>query len=143
MMLLAALSATQSVTAQDNTIVFTPQWMEQAQFAGYYVAEAKGFYREAGVNVRIEHPSASLSAMSRLQKGECQATTLQLCQAMEMIDEGTPLVNVLQTSMNNSMVIVPVLPFATSAYVKAENMISFTESESTVTSMSFPDWFST
>ena len=105
-MLLAALSATQSVTAQDNTIVFTPQWMAQAQFAGYYVAEAKGFYREAGVRVRIEHPSATLSAMSRLRRGECQATTLQLCQAMEMIDEGTPLVNVLQTSMNNAMVIV-------------------------------------
>ena len=34
--------------AQDGgeTLVFTPQWTAQAQFAGYYVAEAKGFYRE-------------------------------------------------------------------------------------------------
>ena len=31
---------------QDETIVFTPQWTAQAQFAGYYVAEAKGFCRE-------------------------------------------------------------------------------------------------
>ena len=95
-----------TVAAQDETIVFTPQWTAQAQFAGYYVAEAKGFYREAGVKVRIEHPSATQPAMSRLRKNECQATTLQLCQAMEIVDEGVPLVNILQTSMNNAMVIV-------------------------------------
>ena len=94
------------VQAQDETIVFTPQWTAQAQFAGYYVAEAKGFYREAGVKVKIEHPSATQPAMSRLRKNECQATTLQLCQAMEIIDDGIPLVNILQTSMNNAMVIV-------------------------------------
>ena len=96
----------QIVSAQDETIVFTPQWTAQAQFAGYYVAEAKGFYREAGVKVRIEHPSVTQPAMSRLRKNECQATTLQLCQALELIDEGFSLVNILQTSMNNAMVIV-------------------------------------
>ena len=90
----------------DGTIVFTPQWTAQAQFAGYYVAEAKGFYRQAGVNVRIEHPSSTQPAMSRLRNNLCQATTLQLCQAMEIVDGGIPLVNILQTSMNNAMVIV-------------------------------------
>ena len=92
--------------AQEDAIVFTPQWTAQAQFAGYYVAEAKGFYREAGVKVKIEHPSATQPAMSRLRNNLCQATTLQLCQAMEIVDGGIPLVNVLQTSMNNAMVIV-------------------------------------
>ena len=100
------LSLFTSASAQDETIVFTPQWTAQAQFAGYYVAEAKGFYREAGLKVKIEHPSATQPAMSRLRAGHCQATTLQLCQAMEILDGGTPLVNILQTSMNNAMVIV-------------------------------------
>lgn len=95
-----------SMSAQRETIVFTPQWTAQSQFAGYYVAEAKGFYRDAGVNVRIQHPSATQSAMTRLRNNQCQATTLQLCQALEAIDEGMPLVNILQTSMNNAMVIV-------------------------------------
>ena len=99
-------AVSQIAAAQDGTIVFTPQWTAQAQFAGYYVAEAKGFYREAGLTVKIEHPSATMSAMTRLKKNQCQATTLQLCQAMEMIEEGMPLVNILQTSMNNAMVIV-------------------------------------
>lgn len=96
----------QTASAQNDTIVFTPQWTAQAQFAGYYVAEAKGFYREADVKVRIEHPSSTQPAMTRLRKNLCQATTLQVCQALEIVDEGIPLVNILQTSMNNAMVIV-------------------------------------
>ena len=44
--------------------------------------------------------------MTRLRNNECQATTLQLCQAMEIVDSGIPLINILQTSMNNAMVIV-------------------------------------
>ena len=102
-----ALAQTATAQSDDNgTIVFTPQWTAQAQFAGYYVAEAKGFYREAGVKVHIEHPSVTQPAMSRLHENQCQATTLQVCQALEIIDEGVPLVNILQTSMNNAMVIV-------------------------------------
>ena len=96
----------QTAAAQNDTIVFTPQWTAQAQFAGYDVAETKGFYREAGVKVRIEHPSSTQPAMTRLRKNLCQATTLQVCQALEIVDEGIPLVNILQTSMNNAMVIV-------------------------------------
>jgi NitT/TauT family transport system substrate-binding protein len=106
LLLVATWAAVQKVSAQDETIVFTPQWTAQAQFTGYYVAEAKGFYREAGVKVRIEHPSVTQPAMSRLRNNECQATTLQLCQALEIIDDGISLVNILQTSMNNAMVIV-------------------------------------
>ena len=99
-------SVAKATDSQDETIVFTPQWTAQAQFAGYYVAEAKGFYREAGVNVKIKHPTSTQPAMSRLRNNQSQATTLQLCQAMEIVDNGIPLVNILQTSMNNAMVIV-------------------------------------
>ncbi len=99
-------SVAKATDSQDETIVFTPQWTAQAQFAGYYVAEAKGFYREAGVKVKIKHPTSTQPAMSRLRNNQSQATTLQLCQAMEIVDDGIPLVNILQTSMNNSMVIV-------------------------------------
>ena len=103
---MAMVATSQTAKAQYETMVFTPQWTAQAQFAGYYVAEAKGFYREAGVKVRIEHPLSTQPAMTRLRNNECQATTLQLCQALEIVDGGIPLVNILQTSMNNAMVIV-------------------------------------
>ena len=108
--MLIFVCSTVMVTAQTKTeeeiFVFTPQWTAQAQFAGYYVAEAKGLYREAGVKVKIEHPSSTQPAMTRLRNNLCQATTLQLCQAMEIVGDGIPLVNILQTSMNNAMVIV-------------------------------------
>ena len=104
--LLALLLVTAASSRAQERFVFTPQWTAQAQFAGYYVAQEMGFYKEAGIDVEIVHPSATLSAMNRMRNNESQATTLQLCQAMEIIDGGIPLVNILQTSMNNAMVIV-------------------------------------
>ena len=94
-----------SVRAQEK-LVFTPQWTAQAQFAGYYVAQEMGFYYKAGLDVEIVHPSVTQSAIGRIRNNESQATTLQLAQAMEIINDGIPLVNILQTSMNNAMVIV-------------------------------------
>ncbi|MBR4841564.1 MAG: ABC transporter substrate-binding protein [Bacteroidaceae bacterium] len=93
------------ILAQDK-LIFTPQWTAQAQFAGYYVAYKKGFYSDAGLDVEIVHPSVTQTAMSRISNNESHATTLQLAQAMEIVDDGIPLVNILQTSMNNAMVIV-------------------------------------
>ncbi len=93
------------VAAQDK-FIFTPQWTAQAQFAGYYVAQEKGFYKEAGLNVDLVHPSVTEPAIRRVQNNTSHATTLQLAQALDIIDYGTPLVNILQTSMNNALVIV-------------------------------------
>lgn len=103
---LLLLSAFAWRLSAQETFIFTPQWTAQAQFAGYYVALEKGFYDEEGVNVQIVHPSASQSAMERIRTDQSHATTLQVAQALEIIDSGVPLVNVLQTSMNNALVIV-------------------------------------
>ena len=99
------LASPATLLAQEK-FVFTPQWTAQAQFAGYYVALDMGFYKDAGLDVEIIHPTSTLTAMNRIRSNDSHATTLQLCQAMEIIDRGIPLVNILQTSMNNSMVIV-------------------------------------
>jgi NitT/TauT family transport system substrate-binding protein len=101
------LSGIAVITAlAQEKMTFTPQWTAQAQFAGYYVAKEKGFYKEVGLDVDIVHPSVTQTAIARIRRNESQATTLQLAQAMEIIDDGIPLVNILQTSMNNAMVIV-------------------------------------
>ena len=102
---LAGLALTGSAWAQQK-MTFTPQWTPQAQFAGYYVALELGFYKDAGIDLEIVHPNATESAIARLRNNTSQFTTLQLCQAMETIDNGVPLVNILQTSMNNGLVIV-------------------------------------
>lgn len=87
-------------------LVFTPQWTAQAQFAGFYVADAKGFYKEAGLNVSIEHPSSSNPNINRLKMGQCQFITLHLVSAMKFIDEGIQLVNISQHFQQNTQMIV-------------------------------------
>lgn len=94
-----------SVNAQK--IIFTPQWLPQSQFAGYYVAQELGFYEEAGLEVEIEHNSASDNTTNRLKKGACNAVTMNLFDAIIDIDKGMEIVNVLQTSLHTALVIVP------------------------------------
>ena len=77
-------------------IVFTPQWLPQSQFAGYYVAMEKGFYEEAGLDVVIEHTSSSDNAQNRLKEGRCDAITMTLFDAIINIDNGLEVVNVLR-----------------------------------------------
>ena len=105
-LLCAALMPAFGPGAAAQRFIFTPQWTAQAQFAGYYVAQEMGFYKEAGIDVEIVHPTTTEAALDRVKKNRSQATTLQLAQALEIIDTGVPLVNILQTSMNNALVIV-------------------------------------
>lgn len=95
-----------SLSAQTR-LIFTPQWTPQSQFAGYYVAQAKGFYQAEGLEVEIVHPSPSYPALNRLYEGSSDVISLQLVQALTQIDLGYPLVNILQTSAQNSLMIVP------------------------------------
>ena len=86
--------------------MFTPQATAQAQFAGYYVALEQGFYAEEGLDVVIVHPYTTQSCVESIWEGVCIATTLPLPMAMKTIDNGLPLVNILQTSMNSGLTIV-------------------------------------
>ena len=92
--------------AGQTKFVFSPQWMAQAQFAGFYVAKDMGFYNEEGLDVEIRHPFSTQTLENRVREGKSQAYSMFLSQAMEMVDNGIPLVNILQTSMNSSLVIV-------------------------------------
>ena len=61
--------------------VFTTAWTAQAQFAGYYVALEKGFYKQAGLDVVIQHPSLTSSAFTRLQSDESDAAMFSMMSA--------------------------------------------------------------
>ena len=104
-LLLTLLFTAISVNAQK--ITFTPQWLPQSQFAGYYVAQELGFYEEAGLEVEIEHNSASDNTTNRIKKGTCNAVTMNLFDAIVNISNGMEIVNVLQTSLHTGLVIVP------------------------------------
>ena len=95
-----------SIPLRAERFVFTTIWTAQAEFAGYYVAKEKGFYREVGLDVEIQHPSLTSSAFNRLQSDECDAAMFSMMSAMDFISQGIPLVNIFQTSMNSSNILV-------------------------------------
>ncbi|MCQ2285707.1 MAG: ABC transporter substrate-binding protein [Bacteroidales bacterium] len=93
-------------TVNAQKIVFTPQWLPQAQFAGYYMAEELGYYKSAGLEVTINHPAPSNPALSKLQNGEADIAMGQLLDVMMSMPKDDPYVNILQTSQNTSLVLV-------------------------------------
>lgn len=106
LLLLLATAHPAAAQEQCEPFVFTMQWTAQAQFAGYYVAQEKGFYKEAGLDVKLVHPTVTFSALSRILDETSDATCLTLPQAMELVDEGIEVVNIFQTSMSSALVLV-------------------------------------
>lgn len=103
-------------------IVLTPKWTAQAQFAGYYVADKMGFYREEGVDVKILHPAVSESSFSYLQDGRAQAVVMNLSYALMVRKQGAKVVNVMQTSQENSLRLVSRKPLNGIASLKHQKI---------------------
>ena len=103
--LLLSVIGTCSIQAQKQ-LVFTPTWTAQAQFAGFYVADALGFFKDEGLDVIIKHPSASNTSLNRLKSGESHYVALHLVSALDMIDKGDELVNVMQCFQQSGEMIV-------------------------------------
>ena len=95
-----------SGSAKAEKFVFTTAWVAQAEFAGYYIAKEKGFYKQAGLDVTIQHPSLTSSAFHRLQTAETNAIMMSMISAIDFISQGIPLVNIFQDSMNSSNILV-------------------------------------
>ena len=92
--------------AKAEQFIFTTAWTAQAQFAGYYIAKEKGFYKQAGLDVVIQHPSLTSSAFHRLQTAQTNAIMMSMMSAIDFISQGIPLVNIFQDSMNSSNILV-------------------------------------
>ena len=99
LMQIGALSA-------QTRVVFTPQWTAQSQFAGYYVALEKGFYKSVGLDVEIVHPSASYPVVNRIKDGDSDIVSLQLLHAIAEVENGLELVNIMQTVQRSGLQII-------------------------------------
>lgn len=92
--------------AQNEKIVFSPHWIPQAQFAGYYVALDQGFYKDAGLDVEIMHPSAQISSLDFLKNGKAHIVSSFLMDGIELRLAGLPLVNIGQLSQHSALMMV-------------------------------------
>lgn len=111
LLLLGALlgGAGLSVRAQEaglTKITLIPQWHPQAQFAGYYVAQEKGFYRQHGLEVKILPGGPERPASEWLAKGRANFGTLFLTDGIEKRARGLKLVNIAQIVQRSAFMLV-------------------------------------
>lgn len=89
-----------------HKLVFAPQWLPQSQFAGYYVALEKGFYREAGLDVEIIYPSPGVRNTSLLASGKADLISLFLTTGLSARSESMDIVNIGQLSQHSAILFV-------------------------------------
>lgn len=109
-------------TIQGQRITITPKWTAQAQFTGYYVADKMGFYKEEGLDVRIIHPAISESSFSVLQNGKSQVAVMNLSFALTARASSAKIINIMQTSQENSLMLVSRHPLNDIASLKQKDI---------------------
>ncbi|HOI83511.1 MAG TPA: ABC transporter substrate-binding protein, partial [Campylobacterales bacterium] len=57
------------VCGYDKDVTLQLKWKHQFQFAGYYAALEKGFYKEAGLNVKIDEWDSKINPIERVLSG--------------------------------------------------------------------------
>ena len=82
------------------------QWQPQAQFAGFYVAQAKGFYHEAGVDLTIIPGGQDVVASKLLASGRAQFATMFLATGIERRAEGLPVAHLAQLVQRSALMLI-------------------------------------
>ena len=72
------------------------KWVPQAQFAGYYVAASKGYYKDAGLDVTIKPGGPDVSPVQVLAGNQADVIVNWMPDALAAREAGVPLVNIAQ-----------------------------------------------
>lgn len=89
-----------------NTVSLLPQWVPQAQFAGYIMALEKGFYREAGLDLVLRKGGPEIQVFDSLKKRESTFATAWLSSGIQQRSGGTKVVNLAQIIQRSSLMLV-------------------------------------
>jgi len=106
---LGALLIPISVHAEANLkkVVFIPQWVPQAQFAGYYIAAEQGIYRKHGLEVTILSGGPQKPPpLDLLREGKADFATLWLSTGIQARAQGLNLVNIGQVVPRSAFMLV-------------------------------------
>ncbi len=87
-------------------VSFIPQWLPQAQFAGYYVAYEKGFYRQHHLEVKILRGGPTAPASEALARGRATFGTMFLATGIEKQAQGVKVVNIAQIVQRSALMLV-------------------------------------
>ncbi|HNR28026.1 MAG TPA: ABC transporter substrate-binding protein [Bacteroidales bacterium] len=92
--------------AQKNTYRLLLHWYPQAQFAGYYYALEKGFYKDADLDIQIIYGTVTTPSSQILKSGDFDFATLWLSTAMQLKASKVPLQLLAQTNQSSALMLV-------------------------------------
>ena len=87
-------------------VTFLPQWIPQAQFAGYMMAFEKGFYKDAGLDVKILRGGPTNPPLEALESGQATFCTSWVSTAVKKRSSGTRLVNLAQIVQRSALMLI-------------------------------------
>ncbi len=82
------------------------QWLPQSQFAGYYMASEQGFYRAAGLDVKLLHAGPGPSSLDFLVEDRAEFCTMFLGDAIVYAREPVALAHAAQFVQRSSLMLV-------------------------------------
>ena len=93
-----------AATAQAaDKVTFQLKWVPQAQFAGYYVAQKKGYYKAAGLDVTINPGGPDIAPEQVLAGGGADVITTWMPAALAAREKGVDMVNIAQPYKKSGM----------------------------------------
>src|SRR5258708_33900441 len=93
-----------SAEAQDK-MTLQLKWVTQAQFAGYYVAKDKGFYKELGLDVTVKPGGPDVNPSQVIAGGGADVIVDWMPSALATRGKGGPLINIAQIFQRAGMML--------------------------------------
>lgn len=100
----ATLCASVQARAADD-VSLQLKWVTQGQFAGYYVAQDKGFYEDADLNVTIKPGGPDIAPPQVIAGGGADVIVDWMPSALASREKGVPLVNIAQPFKRSGMML--------------------------------------
>ena len=94
-----------SSAAAADKVTVQLKWLPQAQFAGYYVAAAKGFYKDADLDVTIKPGGPDIAPAQVLAAKGADVAVDWMPSALAAREAGVPMVNVAQIFSRSGMML--------------------------------------
>lgn len=95
-LLAVALALGASVAGAADKVTVQLKWLPQAQFAGYYVAQSKGYYKAEGLDVTIKPGGPDISPVQVIAGNGADVVVNWMPDALAAREAGVPLVNIAQ-----------------------------------------------
>jgi NitT/TauT family transport system substrate-binding protein len=99
----AAGSAKHAQSTKLTKVTLQLKWVTQAQFAGYYAAKEKGYYKQAGLDVNIKVGGPDIIPETVVAGGAAQFGLDWVSNLLAARDSGTKLVDIAQVFQRSGM----------------------------------------